>query len=330
MSNSTDQNQVITEYLLGSLPEVETERLDELSVTSPEFAESLSASEKDLIDAYVQGELSGTMLAQFESHYLASSIRRERVEFAEAFQVFTRTQRVFDDSSIRGQADLDRKRKRGWLSKLSIFGEQYPALQWGLAVAAVIFIVGGAFLLLQNARLREQMWIEQAHRDELQQREMQLQKELDQQRASNTAAERELAQVREGRVRLEEPARKSGQLPASGTAIVSFVLTPQLRGVGQAQSVSIPVSTVRVTMQLNLEPNDYQTFAVVLLDQSNHQELWRSGKLKAASRGDDRTLKVSFSAGLLKPQGYALQVSGISKNGQSEVLSDYPFKVVKY
>jgi hypothetical protein len=67
-----------------------------------------------------------------------------------------------------------------------------------------------------------------------------------------------------------------------------------------------------------------------LLDQSNHQELWRSGKLKAGSRGDDRTLKVSFSAGLLKPQGYALQVSGISANGQSEVLSDYPFKVVKY
>ena len=330
MSNSTDQKQVITQYLLGTLPEVERERLDELSVTSQEFAESLSASEKDLIDAYVHGELSGTTLAQFESHYLASPIRRERVEFAEAFQVFASSQRVCDDSPIRGQADLHRKRKRGWLSTLSVFGEQHPALQWGLAVAAVIFIVAGAFLLLRNARLREQMSIEQAHRDELQQREMQLQKELDQQRASNTAIERELAQVREERVRLEEKPRKSVQAPASGPAIVSFALSPQLRGVGQAQAISIPVNTGRVTMQLNLEPNDYQTFAVVLLDQSNHQELWRSGKLKASSRGDNRTLKVSFSAGLLKPQVYALQVSGISANGQSEVLSDYPFKVVKY
>jgi hypothetical protein len=330
MSNSTDQNQVITQYLLGGLPEVEMERLDELSVTSQEFADSLSASEKDLIDAYVQGELSGTRLGQFESNYLASAIRRERVEFAEAFQVFAKQQTVFDDSAIQGQADLDRKRKSGWLSTLSIFGEQYPALQWGLAAVAIIFIVGGAFLLLQNARLREQVSIEQAHRDEFQQREMQLQKELDQQRAGNTAAERELAQVREERVRLEEKLKKSGQLPASETAIVSFVLTPQLRGVGQAKTVSIPVKTVRVTMQLNLEPNDYQTFAVALLDQSNHQELWRSGKLKASARGDDRTLKVSFSASLLKPRGYTLQVFGISKNGQSEVLSDYPFKVVKY
>jgi hypothetical protein len=278
----------------------------------------------------VQGELSGTMVAQFESHYLTSPIRRERVEFAEAFQVFVRKETVLNDSSIRGQADLQRKRKRGRLSALSIFGEQYPALRWGLAIATVIFIVAGAFLLLQNVRLRQQISQEQAHRDELQQREIQLRKELEQQRAGNTAIERELAQVREERERMEEKLRKSGQLPANGTAIVSFVLTPQLRGVGQAQAVSIPVNAGRVRMQLDLEPNDYQTFAVALLDQSNHQELWRSGKLKAGSRGDDRTLHVSFSAGLLKPQGYSMRVSGISANGQSEVLSDYPFKVVKY
>jgi|ERR1043166_1379408 cell division protein FtsB len=326
MSNSTNQDQVITQYLLGTLPEVERERLDELSVTSEEFAESLSANEKDLIDAYVRGELSGTTLAQFESHYLASPIRRERVEFAEAFQVFAKTQTV---SASRGGAGVDGERKSGWLSKPNIFGGQAPVLKWGFAAAVVVLLTAGAFLLLQNARLRQQMSLEQAHRNELQQREMQLQKELDEQRASNTTIEQELAQVREERARLEEELKKSGQLSASGTAIASFVLTPQLRGAGQARGISIPFNTNRITMQLKLEPNDYQTFAVVLLDQSNHQELWRSGKLKASSRGADRSLNVSFSAGLLKSQIYALQVSGISATGQSEVLSDYPFKVVK-
>lgn len=328
MSNSTDQNQVITQYLLGTLPEVERERLDELSITSQEFAESLSATENDLIDCYVQGELSGTMLAQFESHYLASRVRRERVEFAEAFHVFASRQKVFD-SSIRGPADLDRNRKGGWLSTLNIFGGRFPALQWGLVVAAVVFIAAGAFLLVQTARLRQQMSVEQARRDELQQHERQLQKELDQQRASNTAIEQELAQVREERARMEEELRKSGKLPISGASIASFVLTPQMRGGGQAQSVSIPVNASRVTMQLNLEPNDYQTFAVALLDQSNHQELWRSGKLKARSKGNFQALSVSFSTSLLKPQAYTLQVYGTSASGKSEIMSDYPFKVVK-
>ncbi|HSS21672.1 MAG TPA: hypothetical protein VLL54_16485 [Pyrinomonadaceae bacterium] len=329
MSNSTDQNQVITEYLLGSLPEDESERLDELSVSSQEFADVLSANEKDLIDAYVQGELSGTMLTRFESHYLASPVRRERVEFAAAFQVFTRTQSG-DLDSMRASADLDRKRQSGWFSTQRIFGGQFPALQWGLAVATVVLLAGGAFLLVQTARLRQQMAIEQVRRDELQQREMQLQKELDQQRANNSAIEQELDQVREERARLEDELKKSGQLPLSGTAIASFVLTPQLRGAGQFQSVSIPGNSERVKMQLKLEPNDYQTFAVVLINQSSRQELWRRGKLKASAKGDDRALHVILPAALLQPQSYALRVSGISANGQSEVLSDYPFKVVKY
>jgi hypothetical protein len=329
MSNSTDQNQDISQYLLGTLPEVENERLDELSITSQEFAELLSATEKDLIDAYVQGELSGNTLAQFESHYLISPVRRKRVQFAEAFQVFAGKQPVFADSSIHRQADLDRKRIGGWLSTPGIFGGRYPALQWGLAVTAVIFIAAGAFLLVQNARFRQQISLEQAHRDELQQREMQLQKERDQQRASNAAIEQELAQVREERARMEEELKQSGKLPTSGGGIFSFVLTPQLRGAEQIKTTRLPAGTEHVAIGLQLEPNNYSTYSVALIDQSSHQVLWRSGKLKASSRGDNKTLNISFSASLLKPQVYALQVSGISANGQSEALSDYPFKVVK-
>jgi hypothetical protein len=316
----SNQDQVMTQYLLGSLSEAETERLDELSVTSQEFAESLSASEKDLIDAYVQGELSGTTLAQFESRYLASPIRRGRVEFAEAFQVFAKNQKVVNDPGTRRAIALDKKAKGSWFSK--IFPKQQAALQWGLAIVALIFIVVSAILLLRNSRLHQQMSLDQA---ELQQREIQLKKELDDQRASKIRIEQELTRIREERQQLEDKLKNSGQL----STIFSFVLTPQLRGVGQAKSVSLPANTSHVKVQLNLEPNDYQTFVVALIDQSNHQELWTSGKLKTNSRGDDKRLNVSFSATLLKAQHYSLRVSGISANGQSEVLSDYPFNVSK-
>lgn len=329
MSNSTNQNEVITQYLLGTLSEIERERLDELSVTSQEFVESLRAIENDLVDSWLQRELSGTMLAQFESHYMASPIRRGRVEFAEALQVFAGKQTVFDDSSIRGAADPGRKRKGGWLSTLSIFGGGYPGVRWGLAVTAVVVIAAGAFLLVKTVRLRQEISIEQARRDELQQREMQLQKELDQQRASNAAMVQELAQVREDRARMEEELKQSGQLHTGGTAIASFVLTPQMRGVGQPQSVSISGNTGHVTMQLNLEPNDYQAYRVALIDQSNHQVLWQSGKLSAHSGDRGKSVSVSFSSGLLKAQTYVMQLSGVSASGNIEVMSDYPFKVVK-
>lgn len=88
MSEQTFDQQIVTQYLLGALPEAEAERLDELSVSDDDFAAALSAAEKDLVDAYVQGELTGAELAQFKSHYLTSSLRREKVKFAQAFQVF--------------------------------------------------------------------------------------------------------------------------------------------------------------------------------------------------------------------------------------------------
>ncbi|MFN2493080.1 MAG: hypothetical protein ABR501_09385, partial [Pyrinomonadaceae bacterium] len=79
MSKQAYDDQTVTQYLLGSLPEAEAERFDELSFTDDEFADALMAAEKDLVDAYVQGELTGAELEQFKSHYLASPLRREQV-----------------------------------------------------------------------------------------------------------------------------------------------------------------------------------------------------------------------------------------------------------
>src|SRR5437016_3544569 len=76
-------DQLVVQYLLGSISEEEASRLDELSIANDKFAERLSTVENDLVDAYVRGELTGESLDRFESHYLASPYRREKVKFAE-------------------------------------------------------------------------------------------------------------------------------------------------------------------------------------------------------------------------------------------------------
>src|ERR1700720_1221919 len=77
-------DQLLIRYLLGTLPEQETERLDELSIVGDDFACRLSEVENDLVDAYVSGQLSGETLERFQSSYLSSAARREKVRFAEA------------------------------------------------------------------------------------------------------------------------------------------------------------------------------------------------------------------------------------------------------
>src|SRR5262245_27744698 len=86
--------QLIIRYLLGQLPADETERLDEMSISDDDFVERSRSVENDLVDAYARGELSGEMLAHFESSFLASPARREKVRFAKALAGFEASEGV--------------------------------------------------------------------------------------------------------------------------------------------------------------------------------------------------------------------------------------------
>lgn len=153
----TPDDSVLVRYLVGSLPDAEAERLDELSVADDEFALRLSAVEHDLVDAYVNGELSGDSLDRFRSHYLASPAGREKVAFAEAL----RTYQTPTAAAPRRAIPL-----------------------WGLAAAAALFLAAAGYLLVEDLRLRHQVTEARAARAALEERAQQLQRQLDQQRAA--------------------------------------------------------------------------------------------------------------------------------------------------
>ncbi|MDQ3668298.1 MAG: hypothetical protein M3410_17335 [Acidobacteriota bacterium] len=342
MSKQTYNNQTITEYLLGSLPETETERFDELSITNDEFADALKAAERDLVDAYVQGELTGAELERFKFHYLASPLRHEKVDFAQAFQVLAERNAPAQEAGARLEVTTKRSKETktsGWFSTLSVFTDRRLALQWGFAAMALAFLIAGGWLALENVRLRQQVSQTQTRRDALAQREHELQKELDGQRSTSAKTEQELAQVAEERRRLEDELKKEQERdrldrrqqplrPGEGLT-ASFILAPQMRGIEQVPTVSIPAKADYVFMQLELEPNDYPAYRVALVDPSNNQVLWRSSTIKARATGDKKALSVRFRADLLKPQTYLLQVSGAPAIGVSEVVGDYLFRVVR-
>ena len=52
-------DELVVRYLLGALPDDDTECLDELSITDDEFVLRLRTVERDLIDAYVKGRAVG-------------------------------------------------------------------------------------------------------------------------------------------------------------------------------------------------------------------------------------------------------------------------------
>jgi hypothetical protein len=320
--------QQLTPYLIGALPAKEAERLDDLSVTDDDFATALSAAENDLVDAYIHGELPAPQLKHFESHYLASPRRRDKVQFAQALQSWAEKN---PEANSSAEAELQPKSKRaGWFSTSSMTAPR-PALQWGFALVAMLLLVVGVWLAVDNSRLRRQISTTQPPvNNQVSQREEDLKKQVDEQRATNSRTEEELAQLRTERNQLEQELQRRGApLRPPTSAIASFILTPQLRGAGDVKTVKLPTQTRMLSMHLQLEPNQYSAYTVTLLDDSTHRAVWRSAKVKATGSLDSKFVSVSLPATLLNPQSYTLQVSGVSGKGAPEILSDYRFKVMK-
>jgi hypothetical protein len=319
---SGHDDRLLLEYLLGAVPPGETERLDELSITDDEFAERLQAVEYDLIDAYVRGELTGQMLAQFQSLYLASPKTRERVQLARSFH------RVAEETiSLHGAAGISRgapdSEKSGRIATRAgwrrVFTVPRPAWQWGLAVAAAVLVTVAGWMAVENRRLREQRDAALAYGRSVEQRNQQL----------------EAQSARSSPVPEQQPQPAPGQSGSNGKpateppVILAFNLAPQMRGVSQVPNIVITADVDYITLQLELESADYAAWRARLRPGAQREPVWRSGRLSTYARDDRQIVAVSFPPRLLEAQLYIVELAGITASGSEELVASYPFRIIR-
>ena len=307
-------DKTLTGYLLGSLRQDQTERLDELSIVDGDFAARLDAVENDLVDAYVRGKLSGDTLQKFRVRYLSSDKRREKVRFAESLYLFEG--KHFTKATANGELALG---PGLWTS--------FAFPRW-IAAGALAMLLAISFLFVNNLQLRNRMSRANADREALLQRERDLQAKLDQVHASDAKVATELAQVQKSLAELEQAS--SNRNPRSSFAplgVAAFALSPQLRGASQMPQLSLPPGTTRVDFRLDLESNDYPQYQVALKSLRADQIVWQSGKLKAETKGQRSAVLVSMPAGLLKPETYQLEITGSPSSGEHEFVNSYVFRI---
>ena len=124
MTHATPDEARLVEYLLGQVDPEERDRIEEQYLSDPALLEQVNAVERDLIDRYVRGEIANQ--TAFETHFLASPARRERVAFARALM----------------QSDP------------MAAGRQQPSARfrpWQLAAAAALALAVGTWLLVSDA-----------------------------------------------------------------------------------------------------------------------------------------------------------------------------------
>lgn len=140
MAQLDENKEKAVRYLFGELDASERDQLEDLIFSDDDTALYFEALEKDLIDEYVNEEMSGALRLRFEQKYLVSEDRRERVRMARIVG-----KQLFKERPVETATAV--QVKRTFLQTLSdVLRLPAPALAGGLAVL-LLLIIGGWFLL---------------------------------------------------------------------------------------------------------------------------------------------------------------------------------------
>jgi hypothetical protein len=130
----------IVAYLLGELPDEESERFDEECFAGEDWPEEVRAAEHDLVDAYLRYELTPEQRQHFEQNYLTTEKRMKRVATAAALLGHVET---------LGEEKTSEQKQSGptWINSfIAVWHRQSWALRAGLAVGVVAVVVGAVWL----------------------------------------------------------------------------------------------------------------------------------------------------------------------------------------
>ena len=304
-----DDGQLVN-YLLGQLSPEETERIDELSITDDEVARRLRAAEDDLVDAYVSGALEGETLQLFERFYLSSPRRREKVKFA-------RSLRHAIDRTAPAQQALSAVPAPLPVRAASARAPRSEST-WKLTAAAALVVAAASTLVVEEVRLRR--GLEEARRESaaLGERARDLERQLADERAVVAAAQAPGV----------APSAAAASVPAAAEP-ESLVLVPQTRALSAIAALHVPANRDAVTVALRLETNEFSRYQAALRDPATGRIVWRSAWITLSNPSPRATVSVRLPSELLKPQHYAVELSGQRGQTAGELVASYAFEAVR-
>jgi hypothetical protein len=317
LPHDTDHDdEELERYLLGLVADEATERLDEASIADDEVSMRLRVVESDLVDSYVRGKLAGETLARFESHYLSSPRRRERVRLA---------------ASFIGAVDRSVARAEGAIG--TVRSGRPTRLPWMATAAAFVIVVGG-ILLLEFGRPRHE-WPDTTSARSAPERPTE---QVDRRLAREPAAGAAPVEERDGAHSRPSAAASTSTIPGPESSggrtaeqgqIVAVVLLPPTRAVAPVPTLAIPGAADRVRFELRLESNDFAAYRVGLKDPASNRILWRSSWIPAQLSAEQASVSVVVPANLFERQHYSLDLAGRDAGRREDMIGSYPVRIVQ-
>jgi len=302
-------------FLLGDLSESERAAIEERFLADEDFSTQLCVVEDELIESYLRRELSARDRQRFEAAFLTRPGRRERVLMMKGVL-----------ASANAEASLQAEPSTSfWATLLAHLRFQSAVARYALAAAVVFVLAFGALLLFNKLGSKQDGQIAQqtpapnrpgvtatASPDSS--------PRISQPQPTPSPAVTPLPRISPSPITETHPA---------GPTLATIILRPTLmRDPSAANKVVVSSSVQQVRLQLNLDRNDYKSYAVRITTVDGRL-VWQASSIHARSTNGAASLALSLPARRLATDDYIVEVSGANDGGPTESLASYFFSVTR-
>ncbi|MCM3901133.1 MAG: hypothetical protein ND866_05460 [Pyrinomonadaceae bacterium] len=312
------QENLMRRYLLGDLPESETNELEIQVLRDDEKFEEMWGIENRLVDGYVRGRLSAADRERFERHYQASPVHRQRVAIA---------RNLVEEADRLGANVIPIAARVPWGVRLSEkLGFSLLSWQSALVAAMLLFAMCSLWLLLDRSRLRREQEQLRVESQSQQNREDALSQKLANAKEESETLESEIERLRVEGNNNTQPTNRQERIQRP--TIYSLLLSPMLmRGGDNPQTATIPPQTNLLRLQMKVDQESARRFQVSVSTVEGRQVWDQQIKPRA---GQARTSIISTQIPLSKlPIGdYIVTLSAVNSTGRPEEVNRYFFRVI--
>jgi len=322
MKYSVEEELLLKRYLLGELSQSEQSEVEERLFADPEYFSQFRAAEDELIDEYLYGDLDGSERERFEKYFVTTPERRESLRVARALQQYIVKNGSSAATEYAGEVPATAfSAKR---SILDILGLRSNALRFSMAAAVIVIVAGVVWLVVRMGQNNSGPSI--THITNVQPSPEQPAQVQPGQNNQNLSVEPSNAN-RKGETGKESSAGNP-RPPQHPTARYSFLILPirQVRGEGGVNKITVPADAGIVNLKVPLIEEGYDSYRVVL--QTNSEKPVKSwSNLKPINEDTGQIISVDIPAQSLRQHKYRLVLSGVSNNGNPQIINTFDFQV---
>lgn len=321
------------EYLIGDLSQDEMSRMEEEFFADDSKFEALELVEDELIDNYVQNELSAELRRQFQAKLLQSAPLMERVKFARVLAEKADSYSEAEGSvePLPSTSSLAAKPRVRWWGRFLA-----PQPGWGMAltacallvlIAGVVLVAGWLRLRNETGKLAAERAAQQRQKEELDRKAVEQGTKTDQLAADLQRAREQQAKDRQLIEQLQRNQGPETPAPSILGAVTSILLTSgSMRSGGGNSELALGASTSTARLKLTLENDDYRSYnATVKTGEGN--VVHRQNGLKPHKSRSGPLLILSVPSRRLPSGDYLVYVDGVTASGLIESVNNYPFRV---